>query len=94
MKCSNCLHFFKKHKKKPLCQTAKGCPVQDCAEDPRIEAVIESFLKAKSLAQFPYALELQKKILQEANLLEDENLLYQLEQIYLRYLIIEAQKRT
>lgn len=77
----------------PLCKR-KGsvCPVEDCATDPRIEWAVEQFIKAKEFSMLPYAGDLQKKLLREAGILEDVDLLYELESIYSQYQLLEAQK--
>jgi hypothetical protein len=90
------MYFFRETGKPPLCRSKKvltGCPVGDCAPDPRIEWAVSQFIKAKELANFAYASRMIEEMLDGAGFLGNSALLYACETVYAEYQEREAMKR-
>jgi hypothetical protein len=67
--------------------------VEDCAPYSQIEGAVSKFIKAKELANFPYASRLVEQMLEEAGFLDNPTLLYACELVYAEYQEREAMKR-
>ena len=81
--------------KSPRCRTPKGCPIEDCATDPRLEWAISQFLKAKQLSQVgSYTTEMVQRMMSDAGFMDDPMVLYEAEFIYQQFLEIEAKKKN
>lgn len=92
LECGRCASVYQEHGKKPLCKTEKGCPIEDLATDYQVNKTCRDFINAKKIEAFKGYEHAKVKALEESGI-TDLDLIFDLEQVWLNYQAVEAEKR-
>ena len=77
---------------RPLCEGG-GCPVEDVAPIPAAERVVTGFLRAKTFKRMNDSVQIYEDIISEIGLLQDKDLLFRFEKVWLDYQKSESDRR-
>ena len=69
----------------PICETARGCPIENCAKNEKAEKLITGFFDAKIMSTATKSNILYEQTLKELGLFDRPDLLITLEIAFLEY---------
>lgn len=69
----------------PLCETARGCPIENCARNEKSEELITGFFDAKILSTVTKSSVIYEQRLKELGLFDRPDLLMTLEIAFIEY---------
>lgn len=78
---------------KPLCQTSRGCPIEELASDEELTRKVDKYLLARSLLTSEYYRPLALESLKEAGL-DDPSLLLECERRVKKFIEFEGSKNA
>lgn len=90
LECSSCARDYVEFKQKPLCLTARGCPIQHLAENSEYTRICYAFVKAKRLEKLGYT-ERKLEILKDSGINDDDQIL-ELESVWIDFELWQKQK--
>lgn len=84
--CENCVFFLRKHGVKPACQTKAGCQIGEFgAKSWEVNFIVNNYLLASRLQIGDRVSEVPRKLLDEAGLLDDIELLTRMDVAYMEF---------
>ena len=86
--------MYKKNQLKPLCRTSRGCPIEDVAPVISINKRCDKFRMYKALSETNTPESVLIRLMKEANVYDDLNVLISAEVIYSKSIKKEIDKRN